>query len=753
MSYGSNLPLHQAFLQSHDAHRGANRDIVKNSVSNGNDFVQSFVRIHEAMNNPQYAAALAPKRNEISDWNRNIREQLEEDRRAKAAKMSQLRNILGSAPNLAGLNNQVGNILDDYNRNPSSRKPNQPFTEHARQKQQESLLIADEEFSPMNFDPRGVSHLDYAYPGRDWVPGPSQPATTTVKMNKKPKTPFKGTIEIDQAPLHQNPQYEPNNLMKSNIRHDDALRAQNRSSASPSKVTFANGTEPTAPRVKTPQSKDVVIAKKDINGEPASFQQQNYVAPPLLPTGGGGQQTPTTSNISAIPLATDRVWAPSQGQVREIQIQDPKSCFLNPKQTQYNLPNGRSGSHVQLTSTKWMSTATTPQCICRAWGVRSNSLCRIINSLLEYSKKVGCLNNCVVPKTAQLKVTKTLPENVLLQVANSNHLAVMDNMLVQRDIIQQGLNEPGDVKQEYKHFRHSLDDSYMLWRSGEADLKIYDVLKGLVSETIANFWKSRDVVTKPIGAVATGDANRIIGISILSKDETFISYYERTGPNFELIGSTDKQLIEQNCTSLNSLEVSLDGGAVFLGGTSISNGAKSITFYVRHFNKSFSEIDKLVLQDSEVTLPIVMKRIPGYDLIVVGCLKHLLILEYNLRKLKVVARIENVHTDFCVDLAVRGNTIYSKGIKEPVVKVINFNAPPSSLHPIAQSNLAMGKYPDFVPNKIMLDLNGILEKVTLSTNGSLIYTGGGQCMHLLKFDDSKKQYFQVKNEVSLAIDL
>lgn len=342
-----------------------------------------------------------------------------------------------------------------------------------------------------------------------------------------------------------------------------------------------------------------------------------------------------------------------------------------------------------------------------------------------------------------------MPESVLLQVASSNHLVVMDNTLTQKDAIQQGVMEPGDVKQEYKHFRHSLDDSYMLWRSGEADLKVFDVNKGVVSETVANFWKSRDIIAKPVAAVATGDANRILGISVLSKDETFISYYERTGPKFDLVGSTEKQLVEQACTSLNSLEVSLDGAVVFLGGTSMFNGAKCLTFYARHFNKSFSEIDKLVLQDAELSLPIVMRRIPGYDLIVVGCFKHLLVVEYNQRKLKVVARIENVHTDFCVDLAIRGNTIYSKGIKEAIVKVINFDATPNPVPPLMQSSV-VSKYPDFVPNRIIFDVDGALEKVTLNTIGTLIYTGGGQATNLLKFDDFRKQYLQVKNDVSVC---
>ena len=58
----------------------------------------------------------------------------------------------------------------------------------------------------------------------------------------------------------------------------------------------------------------------------------------------------------------------------------------------------------------------------------------------------------------------------------------------------------------------------MLWRSGGPNLIIYDILNKKVDEVIENFWMHEAVITKPIAAIASSDANRIAGISLLSKD-------------------------------------------------------------------------------------------------------------------------------------------------------------------------------------------------------------------------------------------
>lgn len=159
------------------------------------------------------------------------------------------------------------------------------------------------------------------------------------------------------------------------------------------------------------------------------------------------------------------------------------------------------------------------------------------------------------PKTVQIKCDKKVPEKLLLQEASTNHLGVFDENLTYIKSDKSGTFEPGDVKQEFKHFRHSHDDSYMLWRSGGNDMTIYDVHEEKVDEVVRDFWahKSGPEPTKPIAAVSAPDANRIVGISVPGKGKSLVHYYERPSDKPEevyLNAFEEKQVLEPGSNTL-----------------------------------------------------------------------------------------------------------------------------------------------------------------------------------------------------------
>lgn len=111
-----------------------------------------------------------------------------------------------------------------------------------------------------------------------------------------------------------------------------------------------------------------------------------------------------------------------------------------------------------------------------------------------------------------------------------------------------GTFEEGDTKHDYKHFRHSLDDSYMLYRSGGPKLDIFDLSNGTVDENIPTFWIMNNNVMKPIAAVGSADANKILGVSTAklsnNADEFYFHYYERIGEKADTIINPDKKVLE-----------------------------------------------------------------------------------------------------------------------------------------------------------------------------------------------------------------
>lgn len=84
----------------------------------------------------------------------------------------------------------------------------------------------------------------------------------------------------------------------------------------------------------------------------------------------------------------------------------------------------------------------------------------------------------------------------------------------------------------------------MLWRSGDANLIIYDVYEHSTDEIITNFWLYQDEVIKPISAIASADANRILGIGISKGKSGIIHYYERNDQKSAIMSEVDRRAID-----------------------------------------------------------------------------------------------------------------------------------------------------------------------------------------------------------------
>lgn len=100
------------------------------------------------------------------------------------------------------------------------------------------------------------------------------------------------------------------------------------------------------------------------------------------------------------------------------------------------------------------------------------------------------------------------------------------------------------MKHDFKHFRHSLDDTYMLWRSGGSCLIIYDLLEQNTDEVIPEFWKHHGEITKPISAIASADAYRILGIGIDKDKASVLHYYERNDQKIEIMSEIERRAVD-----------------------------------------------------------------------------------------------------------------------------------------------------------------------------------------------------------------
>ena len=124
------------------------------------------------------------------------------------------------------------------------------------------------------------------------------------------------------------------------------------------------------------------------------------------------------------------------------------------------------------------------------------------------------------------------------------------------------------------------------------------------------------------------------------------------------------------------MEVSGDGKVAFLAGSSMgASNIKMPTLYSCHFDKMFKVIDRMILDDVDMIFPVVLKRMPGHSYLAMGGSRHIILVQYIGDKFIKLKRIDNVHTDFVGDMVFNRNVLYSKGVKEPMVKVIRFDPP------------------------------------------------------------------------------
>lgn len=127
---------------------------------------------------------------------------------------------------------------------------------------------------------------------------------------------------------------------------------------------------------------------------------------------------------------------------------------------------------------------------------------------------------------------------MLVQQPEANDIKVLD----EQDFIKgksTGRREPGPINEDYHHYRHSLDDRYILWRNGDRDLDIYDCEQLRVDETVPNFWTYNGIGCEPICAVSNREVSKILGLSQM-KDATQIFHYYSKDQNNKVNVTTYK---------------------------------------------------------------------------------------------------------------------------------------------------------------------------------------------------------------------
>jgi hypothetical protein len=259
-------------------------------------------------------------------------------------------------------------VLDGYNKNARQALPNRSYIEDTRNKNQQMLIIADEDFSQKNRTPFHSTANTQPLPSNTTVkvyqddqnrmtryeidksnpndnvrviafternPQPQQPQQAQqpqqlqpqqfgnqggpeplVRVNKKPRTPAKNAVQVDQREISSNQKYDPNDPTKSYMRHDEAVKTIQSSNQ---KVVFVNSTDPRESPKKTPKVVERYTVRSEPTPEPIVPIVQNYLV--QQPTQPAPQQPPPTAPIQPAPVQPQAL--PVQPQAPLVQPQAP----------------------------------------------------------------------------------------------------------------------------------------------------------------------------------------------------------------------------------------------------------------------------------------------------------------------------------------------------------------------------------------------------------------------------------------------
>lgn len=214
----------------------------------------------------------------------------------------------------------------------------------------------------------------------------------------------------------------------------------------------------------------------------------------------------------------------------------------------------------------------------------------------------------------------------------------------------------------------------------------------------------------------------------------------------------------------------------YLAGTSANNQkAKIPTIWACDFNSGLAVRAKTFIGEEVDQNPFVVKRFPSYEILAIGCMKNMYIMEYNQtnQTFSPLAKLPNLHSDIIADICIKNEKIYSKGLKESFVRVTEFGprirndllmnpAFTSALQSQLQSPIATtSQLPSSLPDervryrqsqisKITSNAPQSLEKITLSKTARVIYAGGGAGIVMFKYNEQFQQYQRMPNPVGLS---
>lgn len=184
----------------------------------------------------------------------------------------------------------------------------------------------------------------------------------------------------------------------------------------------------------------------------------------------------------------------------------------------------------------------------------------------------------------------------------------------------------------------------------------------------------------PIRGVMAEAGKRIL-INFILENISSLAYYGvgATEPDIYLLGDVLPKCKIQSDSSDNNLvcfELSTNKQVVFCGGSAppAQQGQKPQALITAiNFSKDLKPIDEIILKDGDPSVVTSIKRASNEDILFVGGIKHVYVLEWKQNKFNLLMMALDIHSGYIFDMCIFGKRLYSVGKKDRFISILDFS--------------------------------------------------------------------------------
>jgi hypothetical protein len=312
-------------------------------------------------------------------------------------------------------------------------------------------------------------------------------------------------------------------------------------------------------------------------------------------------------------------------------------------------------------------------------------------SNFKYLTILASLNPALVQSSGifnslqSISVLSSTPESqnqtVITQEPNTNDLVLSKLNSDKKIEIGRlgGIFEQGKMIEHFHDYRGGDNAKYCFWKMGDDSIAIVDKKEWKIRNKVSMFWtyggtgkeweQKNPKSCMPVAACINKQGTRVMAASMAGPNEHLLHFYDEATHVDRSVSQICKSVLPDlnRCTAL---EISSNGRICYLGGLSQTGKTRLVAVYN---NLDFAKICSYDMTDRKYDKIRRIYRVRGYEILLVGGMNHIVVVEFKSSQFIRLALLEDIHKGEISDICMRNDVIYSKGYNDSTITCTHLN--------------------------------------------------------------------------------